>query len=64
MLQFINTKLLILIAALLGSLVGYEAFSHHRQQQIDRQAKEFRRPARVDERAAQPSGWANALRKH
>ena len=64
MFQMINTKLLLIVVALLGTLAGYAAYSHHREVVIQEQRREFHRPMRADERAAQPSGWADALKKH
>lgn len=64
MLNAIQTKLLLVIAALLSSLVGYAAYQHNQQLEREKQVKELFREMRPDEQAAQPKGWAEALKKH
>jgi hypothetical protein len=63
MFQLIHTKLLLVIAALLATLVGIATYDHHRQVRIEQKRQEFHRPMRADERAAQPSSWADTLKK-
>lgn len=64
MLKAIEIKLLLLIASMLASMVSYAAYEHHRNGEHEKQIQQLLRPMRDDEKAAQPKGWADALKKH
>lgn len=64
MLKAIEIKLLLLIASLLASMVGYAAYDHHQKAEHEKQIRQLFRPMRDDEKAAQPKGWGDSLKKH
>ena len=61
--NILNTKLLLIVIGLLGAITSYLAYQHHSELTREKQAQEFRRPMRQDEKDAQPTGWADALKK-
>jgi hypothetical protein len=63
MTDMLHMKLLLIVIVLLGAITSYLAYQHHTELTREKQAQEFRRPMRQDEKDAQPTGWADALKK-
>lgn len=64
MINAINTKLLVVIIALLASIASYLGYEKHKQDVIDKKAQELRRPPTQEQQKALPKGWANSAKDY
>jgi len=63
MFNALNTKLLIVIAALLASIAAYLAYEKHQQAEVQRKAEERFEQMRKQGQKAQPQRWGDSLKK-
>jgi len=64
MFSAINTKLLVVIVALLASIASYFAYEKHEQEVAAKKAQELRRPFRPEQQKALPKGWGNSAKDY
>jgi hypothetical protein len=64
MFSAINTKLLVVIIALLASIASYFAYEKHKQEVAEKKAQELRRPFTPEQQKALPKGWANSVKDY
>ncbi len=67
MLTALNTKLLLVIAALLASIASYCAYEKHKQVLADRKVQQFlKKPTAQEQKAVDDAltGWANPARDY
>lgn len=63
MLNALNTKLLLVIVALLASIASYLGYEKHRQQADEQKAQQMFQRMQTEGKQALPSGWGTALKK-
>jgi uncharacterized membrane protein YdjX (TVP38/TMEM64 family) len=63
MFNALNTKLLIVIAALLASIVAYLAYEKHQRDMVERKAEQRFEQMRKEGQKTQPQRWGDSLKK-
>ncbi|MBV8832597.1 MAG: hypothetical protein JO108_25630 [Acidobacteriaceae bacterium] len=63
MFNALNTKLLIVIAALLASIVAYLAYEKHQRDVVEKKAEQRFEQMRKQGQQTQPQKWGDSLKK-